>query len=229
MTERTTARLVGALFIIATIAAIVGGVLVMPVEAPDALVDVAAADARVVSGVLVELILVLSVVGIAALALPVLRRCDEGLAVGYLGARLIEGVLLLAAAISALVVLALSRGEQDAGAQLQVDVAVAAREWTYLVGSMVLLGVGGVILYSLLYRGRLVPAWLSVWGLAAAVTIMVRGALEMYGLDLPVAWQAALAAPIAVNEMVLAGWLIVKGFNPPVGASDAARRAPVRQ
>jgi hypothetical protein len=203
MSDRTTARVVGALFIVATVAAIVGGALVLPVDAPDPLTAAAAADVQLVCGVLVELLLVLSVIGIAA--------------------------LLFAATVSVLVLLELGQDPGPAGVgslQAAGALLLTTRDVTYLVGSMVALGVSAVILYSLLYRGSLVPAWLSVWGLLGGVLIALRGVLEMYGLQLTVPVQAVVTAPIAVNEMVLAVWLIAKGFSPLVSRYDepAVRR-----
>ena len=218
MTERTIARTVGVLFIVATVTAIVGGTLVTAIEDRGALATVAADQGRVVTGVLLELVNALSVVGIGALFFPVLRRRDEGLALAYAAVRTLEAVFLIAASASALVFLASGPGHTGGGADVRTaDLVLDVREWTYFVGSMLLLGVGGLILYALLYRASLVPAWLSLWGLGGAALIVVRAVLEAYGLDLPVAFQAVLTAPIAVNEMVLAVWLIAKGF-----AGDAA-------
>jgi hypothetical protein len=214
LTDKTTARVVGVLFIAATVFAIIGGSLLLPLDEQDYLGEVAAQDGQVVSGALIEMLMVLSVIGIATMLFPVLKRRNEGLALTYVGTRTLEGVLLLAAAASALVVVGASR---DAGPAAQGigDAALAAREWTYLVGSEVMLGVSAVILYSLLYAARLVPAWLSLWGLAGGVLIGLGGVLEVYGVELPVVGQAIVAAPIAINEMVLALWLIVRGFSPP--------------
>jgi hypothetical protein len=219
-TDKTTARVVGVLFIAATVFAIVGGSLLLPLDERDYLGEVAAQDGQVVSGALIEMLMVLSVIGIATMLFPVLRRRNEGLALTYVGTRMLEGVLLLAAAASALVVLGVSR---DAGpaAQGVGDAALGLREWTYLIGSEVMLGVSAVILYSLLYAARLVPAWLSLWGLAGGVLIGLGGVLEVYGVELPVAGQAIVAAPIAINEMVLALWLIVRGFSAPREAAVA--------
>ena len=139
---------------------------------------------------------------------------------------MLEAVLLLAASISALLLLSMSQDHGGDGTRVQPtsDLVLAARDWTVLIGSMVLLGVGGLILYSLLLRSALVPAWLAAWGLAGAALILVEGVLEMYQLDLPVFVQAVLTAPIAVNEMVLAVWLIVRGFGGPLVAQAPDRR-----
>lgn len=216
MAERSTARIAGILFIFASVAAIVGGSLLIPLEKDDYLAAVADAESQVVTGSIIEMVLVIAVVAIAITLYPVLRRRNEGMALGYVGARTLEGVLLLAASLTPLFVLSLSRDYGDGGVpgvQPLGDLLLATRDWTYLIGSLVALGVGALILYSLLYVTRLVPNWLSVWGLIGAGLVIVRGLLEMYGLDLNGVAQGLFAAPIAINEMVLAIWLIVKGFD----------------
>lgn len=214
-TDRTLGRLVGVLFIVASVAAIIGGSLLLPLQSDDYLAEVAAAEGQVVTGALIELVLVLSVLGIAALLLPVLRRHNEGLAVGYLATRTLEAVLLAAAAVSALVVLSLGRGHGtgEAGVSALGDALLATRDWTYLLGSLVALGISTLILNALLRGARLVPGWLTVWGLVGGALVLLRGVIEAYGVDLSGAVQAVLAAPIGVQEMVLAGWLIIRGFD----------------
>jgi hypothetical protein len=225
MADRTTARWVGVLFIVATAAAIAGGGLVESALS-DAPAVASGAELMVVSGVLLELVLVLAVVGIAALLFPVLRRRDEGLALGYLGVRMVEGALLLAAAVCAMVILTVSDDPGAVGAAGQAPLIAlmeVTRDWAYLIGSMVALGVGGIILYSLLLTGRFVPVWLAIWGLIGAVLILARGVLEMYGLEFSTTLQAVLAAPIALNEMVLAVRLIVRGFATPAAPPSRQR------
>ena len=221
-TYKTIARIVGVLFIVASVTAIVGGSLMLPLSEPDFLAATAAAEGQIVSGFLLELVLVISVVAIAAFCYPVLKRQNDGVALGYLGARTVEGILLLAAAVSGLVALSLGRSftTADAGVEPLADTIVATREWTYLIGSLVMLGVSALILNSLLYRSRLVPAWLSLWGLIAGVLIAGRGLVEMYGIELSGLTQGLLAGPIAIQEMVLALWLLVKGF-------DISRLSPI--
>jgi hypothetical protein len=227
MTSRTTARLVGALFIVASAAAIIGGSMVQGVEGGD-LAEIADEEALIVTGFLLEIVLVAAVVGIAALLFPVLSRRNEGLALAYVGARIIEATLLLVAAMGALVLVAVAR---DSAGSVSPSTVVATfvplRTWTYLVGSMLALGIGALILYWLLYRSRIVPRWLSLWGLAGAALITIRAILEVYGFELDPVVQGAMAAPIAINEMVLAVWLIVKGFDerflPDPSESDTTR------
>lgn len=224
---RSTAVAVGVLFIVASATAIIGGSLLLPISGDNYLSETANAQGQVVSGALLEMVLALSVVAIAALLFPVLKGTSEGLAIGYVGARVLEAVLLLTATMSALVVLALAMDESAAGAAATGDLMQRVRDATYLVGSMVMFGVGAVVLYSLLYRANLVPAWLSLWGLAGGLLILARGAVELYGIELSAVWQGVMAAPIGLNEMVLALWLILRGFRLPVtGAAGAVPGQP---
>jgi hypothetical protein len=213
LTSQMTARAVGVLFILASVTAIVGGSLLLPLKEADYLTRAAGIESQIVSGALIEMVLVLSVVGIAVLLFPVLKEVSEGLALAYVGTRMLEAVLLLAASISALAVLSLSRESELQGAEGAGAVMLSVRDWTYEIGSLPMLGISAVILYTLLYRGRLVPGWLSLWGLAGGVLILARGLLSVYSVELADVAVALLVAPIALNEMVLAVWLIVRGFE----------------
>jgi hypothetical protein len=159
-------------------------------------------------------VLVLSVVGIAVLLYPVLRPHGEGLALGYVAMRILESGLLLAAAMGARVALGVSVAGGSPQDETSAAVALAIREWTYITGSLLMLGVSAIILYTLLWRSRLVPAWLSLWGLAGGVLILARGVAAVGGLEMAGEMQALFAAPIGLQEMVLAVWLIVRGFDP---------------
>jgi hypothetical protein len=87
-----------------------------------------------------------------------------------------------------------------------------------VIGTLIFLGLGGLCLNYLLYQSKLVPRWLSGWGLIGAALVLLYGLLSLFGLD-----PGFLAAPIAVQEMVFALWLIVKGFTPAAVASESAR------
>ncbi len=216
--RRATARLVGVLFIVATASSIVGGALVVALlDDPDYLVEVGAHESQLILGVLLEFVLALSVIGIAALLLPVLRPHGEGMAVGYVAVRTIEATFILMASTTALLVLALSQdGERSrsVGVEPVGSALLSAREWTYLVGTLLVFSVSALILNALLYRSRLVPAWLSLWGLAGGLLLLAYAVAEMFGAEAPFPLQL-LAAPIGLQEMVLAVLLIWKGFAAP--------------
>ena len=101
---------------------------------------------------------------------------------------------------------------------------LAERDWAFLVGPNTVFSLGALMFYFLLYQSKLVPRFLSVWGLIGAPLLLVASLIRVFGLVSlfsPIA--ALLALPIALNEMVLAVWLIVKGFNPSAIASESAR------
>jgi hypothetical protein len=209
-TQRATARAVGVLFVLATVSAVIGGSLIAQIEEDGA--DLGGLRGQVSTGVLVEVVLALSVIAIAVLLVPLLRRQHEAAAIGYAALRTVEGAFVLLATTCAILVVSLGEdGSLDPGPML--DQLLAAREWTYFVGTLVVFGISAVVLNVLLYQSRLVPRWLSGWGLLGAVLLLVRGVLEVYGMESPLAIQLVWSAPIAIQEMVLAGWLIVRGFD----------------
>ena len=83
----------------------------------------------------------------------------------------------------------------------------AAKEWASVVENFPY-GLAALIFYYVLYQSELIPQWLSVWGLIGATLMLAMGLLRMFGY--PVVY---LAIPIILNELVLAVWLIVIGFN----------------
>ena len=227
-TYRKTAIAVGILYVIATAAALLstaltGGAL----DAPDYLTRVAAQSEQMIAGALLLIAGGISVVLIAALLFPVLRRYGEGIALGYVGVRILEAVTLLVGVVSLLLLVSVSREYVRVGAGAPAAAHLgssgtllqALNEWAFPLNPVVF-GLGGLLLYFLLYRSRLVPRWLSVWGFAGVGMVFAFGLLRMYG-----GGSVALALPIGVQEMVLAGWLIFKGFDRSEGRRVTERQS----
>ncbi|WP_084598691.1 DUF4386 domain-containing protein [Actinoplanes subtropicus] len=206
--SKTSARLVGVLFIAASATAVAGGSLLLPMRRRGFLTT-GGSHAQLVTGALLEVALALAVVAIAALLLPTLRDAGEGWAVLYTAIRTIEGLLVLTGATSALVMTSLigSGGPATLGAAV-----LQTREWAYHLGTVLVFAASAIVLNALLLRGGRVPRWLAWWGLAGGCLLLLRGVLELYG-PRPGAVQAVCAVPIGVQEMVFAGWLIVKGYR----------------
>jgi hypothetical protein len=226
-TNKTTARIVGVLFIIATVTAILGlALLGSTLDPPDYLVNVSENENQVIIAVIFELILAVSVIGIGFLMFPILKEHIEGLALAYFGIRLTEAIFIMVASISLLSLLTLSQeyvgGALDASYyEPSGTLLLALRDWAFVFGTMIFLGLGGLPLYYLLYRSKLIPRWLSAWGLIGATLILITGFLGLFGLSPESSTTTLLAAPIAVQEMVFAVWLIVKGFNSSAIASES--------
>jgi hypothetical protein len=100
------------------------------------------------------------------------------------------------------------------------SLALAANSWAGKLATVAFIS-GAIVLYTLLYRSRLVPRFIAVWGLVAVALLIVANLLAV---DVTAGFQPAalLFAPIALNELFLAGWLIVRGFKAPMLASDLA-------
>jgi hypothetical protein len=201
--HRSTARAVGALFILASVTAVIGGSLIAPVTEDGA--DPVALRGQIATGALLEALLALSVVAIAVLLFPLLRRQHEGSALGYAALRTIEGGFVLMATTSALVAVNLDATVPQA--------LLSVREWSCFVGTMLVFGVSAVVLNVLLLQSRLIPRWLAGWGLLGALLLLARAGLELYGVESSLGVQFVWAAPIALQEMVFAVWLLVKGFD----------------
>jgi len=229
-TYRKTAIIAGVLYIIGTVAGILSLVLSQPVRAAqDALAGVAANANQVIVAALFVLLMGLSLAMVPVVLYPVLRRFNEVLALGYVVFRgALETVTYFVTAIVWLLLLALSQLYVQAGAlaasgfQASGALLLKAGELSSLTGIVFCLG--ALMFYAVLYQSRIVPRWLSVWGLAALILDLAAQFLALFGLLDPVSATASLLfIPIAVQEMVLAVWLIVKGFSPSALAAGAAK------
>ena len=217
---RTNAVVAGVLLIVATSASLLAEPFLAPVTGSDYLTAPAGHHAQVAIGVLLGLIAAFAAPGVAIALYPVLRRFGEGLSLGAVGFRIIEGAFYALQMTVLLSLGTLSRQFVDAGAPADQHYTTlghtmqAQDHWLGQVGLLLAFSIGGLLYYLVFYRSRLIPVWLSVWGIAGALLLMVSGMLILFGAIEPMSGvQLALAAPIAVQEMVLAVWLIVKGFN----------------
>ena len=219
MRDRTSARIVGILFIVASVTAVGGGSLLLATVGDDYLTEAPKHANLIVTGALLEMILAVSVIGISAMLFPILRRRNEGMALLFVGVRTLEAVFILAGVLASLAILTLTQNLDSSGTsgvEAVGDTLVSIYEWSYWLGPSLAFSLSALILYPILFRADLVPSWLSSWGLVGAMMFLIRTVMEMYGHEFSIALGAVLTAPIGLNEMVLAGYLIVKGFKPPL-------------
>lgn len=221
-----TARIAGALFIVATVAYSLAVVLLDPIlSSSDYLTNISANENTLIIGTFLVLIDAVAVAGIAIVIYPVLKKHNEALALGYVGARIGESVLFSVNVITTLTLLTLSQEFVNVGSldtsyyQTLGAVLLAAGNWAYLLGLGLAFAISALILNFVLYQSKLVPRWLSAWGFIGAALVFAKYLLESFGIN-PV---EILFLPIAVQEMVFAVWLIVKGFNSPATISVATK------
>jgi len=228
-TYRGNAIAAGVMFIACTAAAILyivplGG----PLSAPLDLAKLAANENGVVLAALIEFVWAATGAGIAVALFPVLRKHSRALALGSVAARVAEAVLVLVGTLGLLVLFSLSQGAVAAGsaglpsADTLANLLLAGREWLHgLVGPLAF-ALGALLYYIVLFKSKLVPRWLSGWGLVAIglnVFSTLYGAFAQdFGLS---SVSTAINIPILLQEMVLAVWLIAKGFDRSALASGA--------
>ena len=226
--NRRTALTTGVLFTIATVTALAAAALKPDLKGAAYLTKVSGHSNLVTGGAFFYLIAAFTSVGIAISLYPVLKKWNAGLALGSVVFRTIEAVMYIAAVVSLLSLLTLSQQFAHAGAADRASfqaigdslLSVGAHATLAAVFAFSL----GTFMYNYLFcQSRLIPRWLSGWGIAASILMFTACLLALFS-DNDVTGYALLILPIAVQEMVLAVWLIVKGFS-----SSALQSIPASQ
>jgi hypothetical protein len=234
-TNRKTAVIVGILFIVGTASGILSGVVTAPImEGSMYPRNIAASGTQWVIGTLFVMLMGLSLAMMPVLLYPIFKKHNEVLAFGVVLFRgAIEAISYAIMVISMLLLLTVSEMYGKAGtadpSNLQIlgSMLTAAKDWTEMWGAIIF-SIGGLMMYLLFYQTRLVPRWLSVWGLIGGVLYIVSNLVSMFGpLHVAPSIESGiglLLMPTAIQEMVFAVWLIVKGFDPQK-SSDLSEKA----
>lgn len=218
---RKNEKITGAFFIAASSTAILAVLLYNPVLQPsDVLAAAAHASTRVSLGALFDLLLAISNIGTGIMLYPQLKRYSESWGLGYALFRLLEVVFILIGVASMLTIVSLGHasvsmsGEELLAAQAGAGILKTIYAWCFILGPHFMLGVNTFIYSSIFFLSRLAPRNLSAFGIVGAVLIFAGAILEIVGIIPHFSPEImVLALPIAVYEMVLAGWLIARGFN----------------
>lgn len=220
MSPKTTARIVGILFLIATAAPLLSVAFVPAIFGPESIDNVillADNETSTRLGILLEFTMAVAAASIPIVMYPILKKLNQSMALGFFAGRLVEGIMYTIGAICMLALLAMSKGA--------VQTFAVDTTWTQL--SLTLLSIrsaesifgqfafslGSLMFYYMLYKAELIPRWLAGWSLLGAVLFLSSAFLMMFGLDSGSSLDIGLNAPGALGEMVFAVYLIVKGFN----------------
>jgi hypothetical protein len=213
--HRRTAAIVGALYIIGTVAGVLS-MLVMGgrLDAPDYLTAIAADPNPVKLAALLVLVMGLALAMVPVMMFPILKRQNEALAVGYVVFRgALETALYIAGALSWLLLIIVARqysgSSHSADSQVSIlgDLLLKAGDPITAVRDIVF-SLGALTFYYLLYKAKLIPRWLSGWGIVGTVGYLAAGVIAVFSTE-----QVVMLLPLALQEMVMAVWLIAKGFN----------------
>jgi Domain of unknown function (DUF4386) len=216
---RRTSFIAGVLFIITFVTSIPAAlVLYTPVLDDANFILGAGADGGVALGAFLEVLLIVANVGTAVVLFPVLKRQNEALALGYVGARLVECTFIAIGIVSLLAVVTLRQdaASADPGSLVVAGQSlVAVHDWTFLLGPGWVGVVGtGLILGWLMYRSGLVPRGMAMLGLVAGPVLLAGGIAVLFGVIEPDSVLKSLSvAPEFVWELSLGIYLMVKGFK----------------
>jgi hypothetical protein len=229
---RRTALVAGLLYLI-TYLAIPTLALYGPVLNDPAYIVGSGSDTGALWGAVLELIVALAIVGTGVALFPVLKRQNEGVALGFVTARVFETGVIVVGIISLLSIVTL---RQDVGAAAGADAAslvntgrslVAIHDWTFLIGQTLLPGINALLLGSLMYRSGLVPRVIPLLGLIGAPLLISSAIGQVLGINEQYSAFSAIAVlPIFLFELLLGLWLVFKGFKPsPVLGPDSREQA----
>jgi hypothetical protein len=218
--NRKIAIVVGVLYIIGTVSGVLSLVFSGPILSnPNYLIKASENQNLIVASLLV-LTMGFSLAMMSVVLYPVLKKYNKVLALGVVLFRgALEAVMYIATVITLLLLLSVSQEYIKAGAgassyfQTFGTMLQKFREQASAITAIVF-SLGALMIYYVFYRSKLIPRWLSGWGAIGAIPYLAAGVIGMFGPNLEI-----LMMPLALQEMVMAVWLIVKGFNPTAIAS----------
>ena len=225
-TYRKTATLVGSAYLFSNITFIVGTIVMVEsiLGSPDYLNLMSASRAQVVLGVLLSFANGLAYVGIAVLLFPILKPRFESLALAYVGFRVVEFITQILADVSPLALLTLAGDTGKVGAMQELGtLLLAERFWAFQMLNLIF-SLSALLLYVMLLRSRLIPGFISILGLIAAVLVLFNTVLGWFNPGLGETLGMVTGLPMLLNEVFLGIWLIVRGFNPSAAAIEPTRQ-----
>jgi hypothetical protein len=222
--SRRAPAIAGALIIVGMIAGVLSIVPVL--EEPHYLALISAHESQIIVGAVSQLAMIPAYVGFALCLYPILRTESEALSLGFLGFRLIAATFHLIGVIFLPLFLVLGQEFAQAGAsgaphlEALGDLLRTARDLVNHVALIISLGLGDLLFFCILYRARLVPRWSSVWGLIGVGSAVSASLLVLLRLaDVVAPLYLAMNAPLALQSVVLALWLITRGFDAKTSAT----------
>ena len=236
-TYRMNAVMVGALYFMGTVfgvsGTLIGGEVLTslvsgkPLVGVDMLSLAAANSSRLTWGAFLTLMMGISLASMTVFLYPVIRKASKELAMGVVLFRgALEGIFYFSSALIILTLVALSNNyiATEADSVVLQSLGNVLYQFENLKGpvSSIIFLIGATCIYLSFFRTRLIPRWLSVWGFIAVVTSMAAALLKFFQLDTGIGFYLEMV--MFPQELVMAVWLIVKGFNPSTLAALSAKK-----
>jgi len=220
MTSTRKTALVAGIFYLVTFVSIPTLGLYDKLKTDPTFVTSTGSSAAVRGGCFLELIVALAGIGTAVTLFPVVKRQNEGMALGFAAARTLEAAMIFAGVLSLLSLVTLrhdlgSAAGDHSGVLASGASMVAIYKGTFIIGQTLMPAINALLLGTLMYQSRLVPRVLPVLGLIGAPLLIVSTVAIVLGHNqMGSAWSSLSALPIAVWEFSLGVWLTFKGFKP---------------
>ena len=228
---RKTALVAGALYLITFATSIPARILFGPVRNDPNYIVGPGADAQVLFAGFLDVMLALACFGTAVALYPVVKRQNQGVALGFVGSRVLEAAIIVSGVVSLLSVVTLRQAGAGVDALVTGQALVAMYDWTFLFGPGFMAVINALLLGSLMYRSGLVPRIIPLVGLIGAPLLFASDIAVLFGIWGQTSLPAGIAtAPVALWEVSLGVWLVVKGFNPsPITAGMTTTRSAYQQ
>lgn len=228
---RTTARVVGVVYLLGLVVGIVGFIMFQSIlGAPDPLAAISANGMALAIGAVLWLLPAIGDAAHGVLMFPVLKQHSERMAIGYLAARIINAIFITVMVLFVLIQIPLASAYLKAAApdasffQALSALFEQGRLYAYEIG-MSAVGVSGLILCYTLYKAKLVPGWLAIWGLVGYAIILVGMLSAVMGSGL-----GDLSSSVGgLWEVAIGVWLIVKGFSSSAVVPQATRTSKLAE
>ncbi len=225
-TYRINAIMAGALYFMGTVFGVLGGVVGgevitslisgIPLAGVDMLGLVATHSSQITNGAFLTLMMGISLVAMTVFLYPIFRKDSQELALGMLLFRgALEGTSYFIQTIGFLILIALgseyvTNGANSAALQSMGNIVYQFQDIISPVGTIVFL-IGATCLYISFYRTRLIPRWLTIWGLTSVVPYLANALLNFFHIDSGMGMYFEI--PLGIQELAMGAWLVIKGFN----------------
>ncbi|MGL1891836.1 MAG: DUF4386 domain-containing protein [Spirochaetaceae bacterium] len=151
-------------------------------------------------------------IALPLLMVPTLKKYNSSAAYGYLAFAITSTVIMIIRALFSILLLPLSESFESNAASINVDtishILNQGAFYSYHI-SMAIWGIGGLFFTHLLYRSKLIPKYISIWGFYGYIIFIIGSLSELFGFEL----SMLLNIPGGLFELYLSIWLIIKGFK----------------
>lgn len=216
--NKQISRIAGILIILGIISGILS--IVSSVESKDFLNEVFSNKNQVLIGAIFQFLLVPIYIGFSLVLYPILKEFNKTLSIGFIGFRIMAGVFQLFGIILLPILVLLSQKflvQPNADLMLYEtigEILKLLRDLTNHLGVILATGLGNLLLYYILFKGKLIPIWISIFGITGNTLIMIASFFLLFEVIEVVSIEyGIMTIPLVLQEVILAFWLIIKGFN----------------